>query len=144
MRSIRLSLPAVVLGVAVLSLPARAESLLVRYDRQYGAVSVDAKEADARRVVQELFNQCGGAPYMLAPDFAGRITVCIRGTDPTTALRIVLDKVCGGYRMLGRTYYVFNHAKKVHPPLERRAARSCRCDRRPGWLFCPACGKKLN
>ena len=143
MQSIRLSLPAVMLGVAVLSLPARAESLLVRYDRQCRTVSVDAKEADARRVVQELFNQCGGAPYMLAPDFAGRVTVCIRSTEPTVALRLVLDKVCGEYRMLGRTYYLFNQSRRVQSTLDRRA-RSCRCERRPGWQFCPACGEKLN
>src|SRR5687767_11092426 len=144
MHSIRLSLPGIVLGMAVLSVPTHAESLLVRYDRHCNTVSVDARDADARRVVQELFNQCGGAPYMLAPDFAGRITLCIRNTDPKAALHTVLDRVCGEHRMLGRTYYVFLREKRHEPSSGRRSGRTCRCERRPGWRFCPACGQKLD
>ena len=144
MNTIRFTLPGVLLGMAVLLQPAGAESLLVRYDRMCGTVSIEAKDADARRVVQELFNQCGGAPYMLAPDFAGRVTLCIRNADPKAALRFILDRVCGDYRMLGRNYYIFQREKSHHAGADRRASRHCRCERRPGWRYCPACGQKLN
>ena len=140
MRPALLLLPGLLLGMAALSPSVRADSLLVKYDRLRGSLSIEAKNADARRVVQEIFNQSGGAPYMLAPDFAGRVTVRIYDAAPETALRIVLKKVDGDFRILGRTYHVF-HRKRV---FEDGACRKCRYERKREWRFCPMCGVRLT
>ena len=139
MRSTGFMLCGLLLSIAAFPLPAAGESLLVRYDRLSGTVNVDARDADARRVIQELFNQSGGAPYLLAPDFSGRVTARIHHMSPIAALRVLLDKVDGDYRMTGRTYYIFRCARPAQV-----CCRKCRYERKREWRFCPMCGERLE
>ena len=107
MRPVHLLICGVLAVISALSRPALAESLDVRYDRRQGTVTIEARDADSRRVIHDLFARTGGAAYMMDPDVSGRVTLKIAGVSPESALRTVLTRIDADYRVTGGTYRIF-------------------------------------
>src|SRR4051794_19474210 len=106
MRTVLRTIATALLIATLPVLAARADDLLVKFDRVNGTVSIDATNADVSSVVQQLFSQAGGARYDMDPAVRGNITLHLKNAKPESALQSVLNQVGATYQTRNGLYSI--------------------------------------